>query len=399
MHASTLWVLIGFGAAALVGCGGASKKNPHESGDGGAGGDPTATGNSGSAQGGSGSDAVAQGGGSGTTSGGGASSTSTTGEANAGAAGAPAIDGSGGDGTGGVSSGGATTMSGTGGTDLVDPPPNCESVRQSEDADSCSYEYTCDGRTHFDSCRRESDGAWACECGTFSTAKRRFEIEGVTGVEACRVIAEVCEGEYPLSPTETCRAKESTADEETCSARVTCGHAIDLGPGIVARAVENIRAKCEPTQNQVLMGSGFDCRCSRDSSGDERYFLTAPAAGDICEPLVSFCRAEEAPVFSEEICSYGEPAGIVEWTCPADPTCQGCALSHECRGLAPIAPDVAILDLSTSGEQRQYIVCRPQEGELHCACQEDIGEGVYGDETVPSEVRDVCRESRELCPR
>jgi hypothetical protein len=418
MHAISLGVLVGFVAAAIVACGGDSKKNPHAgdstSGNAEAGAAGAEHGGAGPGEGGSGGKATVGGAGGGGTSGASTGTPSAGGVSTTGAgAGADGIGGgtsSGGASTGGASTvtgtggastvtgtGGASTVTGTGGATLIDPPPNCESVRRSADAETCSYEYTCDARTHFDSCSRDDDGVWACECGTFGTAKRYFELEGVEALEACSVIAHVCESEdVPVSATRTCRPNDSsTVESGACSARASCGNELDLGNGIVARTVERYQSDCKPSQYSIYPDGSFDCTCASDASGSDNYLVTAPSIDDVCEPMVTVCTTEQEVVFSGRICGFSGPWGIVEQTCPSDPNCQGCASDRLCRRTAPIAPDVSIID--TDNVDARALICRREEGELRCTCPRMI-EGVYGDETVPTEILDVCRESTAICP-
>lgn len=411
MYATSSGVLIGLVAVAIVACGGDSKKN-HAGVD--SGGASTGEAGAGSGDGDGGSDL---GGGPGTQSstggstsaggvpaaggmsGGSSGTPSTSGTSVSGASGAP--DGIGGDASeGGSSSGGASTtdtpaVSGTGGEDLIEPPLGCESVRQSEDAESCSYEYKCDGRTHFDSCTLEIDGSFTCECGTFSSSTRYFEIGGVETMEACSVIARVCESEVPTSPTQVCRLKESVVEGDTCTSYASCGYELDLGPGIVARTIERRRAQCKPVY-PLVADVELDCSCVSDSAGSEGYRVIAPSAGAACEPMLGVCLAQQSPVYAGRACALTDPSGIVEQTCPNDPACQGCAMSWTCWATAEIADNVSIIDTNT-GESRA-IACRPEEGELHCACYDQYLEGVYGDETVPASVLDVCRETTVTCP-
>ena len=416
-NATNFGILVGFVAAAIVACGD-TKKNSADDGAGGSGGSGAIPvgGNAGAADGGTGPGAADAGGNAGTAMGGGAgstgtggasTSTSTTAAGGTAAAGAPPTDGSGGDAAGGGTSiGGTSTMSSTGTIDLMEPPANCEAVSQSEGADTCSYEYRCDGRTHFDSCRREAGGTWGCDCGTFSTASRNFEIEGLEGLEACGVIARICESDdVPVSPERTCRAKESSVEDDTCAARATCGSDLDLtdfddlAEGIVVREVQSYRSDCEPVVADygLFIDGFFDCSCDSDALGHDDYLLSGASIDDLCEPLVWFCTTDEEPAFAtERVCEYYQPSGIVEQTCPTDPECQGCALSQECRTTAPIDEGVSIVNRGDS--EYRTVVCRPEQGELHCACQNTLN-GVYSDETVPSDILEVCSESRELCPQ
>ena len=410
MHAISSGVLIGFVVMAAVACGGDSKKDPLA----GIGGSATTTAEAGAGSGDDGGDGGSDHGGAGpggatqtgatTTAGGmpgaGGSATSTGGTSVAGAGGAP--EGSGGDAPdGSVTSGGATsgasTTSSTGGMDLIEPPPGCESVSQSEDADSCAYQYKCDGRTHFDSCTLEADGSWSCECGTFSTPTRYFEIGGVEALEACSTIARVCEGEYPVSPTRVCRPKETVVEGDTCKSHATCGNEIDLGPGIVARAVERRRSECKPVQYHIDGEGEFDCSCVSDTTGHDDYRVAAASVDAVCEPMLAFCLAEAPPTFSGGLmCSTWSPIGIVEQECQEDPECQGCTSGRTCRETAPIAEGVSIIDLGNP--RSRSVACRPEDGELSCYCYNGAIEGVYSDYTVPGSVLDVCKESIDICP-
>ena len=198
-----------------------------------------------------------------------------------------------------------------------------------------------------------------------------------------------------MSPTRTCRTNDAIIDSGTCSAQASCGNALDLGPGIVARTVERYRSECNPSQYSIFPYDSFDCSCASDVSGGGNYLVTALSIDDICEPLVTFCSTEEELDFTGRVCGYSEPSGIVEQTCPNDPDCRGCMMYQECRRTAEIDPDVSIID--TGDARYRYVICRPDEGELRCNCPMTT-EGVYGDETVPSEILDVCRASEAVCP-
>jgi len=396
---------------AMVACGGDSQKDPHagdggsitstgETGAGSSDGDSSDHGGTGS--GGAGATTTAGGvPGAGGMSGGSSGTPSTGGTSAAGASGAP--EGTGGDapdgGTtdGGTTDGLTTSTSSTGGMDLIEPPPNCESVSQSEDADSCAYQYKCDGRTHFDSCVLEVDGSWSCECGTFSTPTRYFEIGGVEALEACGMIARVCEGDFPVSPTRVCRPKETVVEDGSCKSHATCGNELDLGPGIVARAVERRRSDCKPVQYHIPGEGEFDCSCESDTAVGEDYRVAAASVDAVCEPMLAFCLAEEPPAFSGgSMCSTWSPIGLVEQVCPEDPECQGCTSGRTCRETAPIAEGVAIIDMDNP--RSRSVACRPEDGELNCYCYESNLEGVYSDYTVPASILDVCKESVDICP-
>jgi hypothetical protein len=295
---------------------------------------------------------------------------------------------------GGASSGGTSPVAGAGGLQLIEPPPGCQSVRQLDDAERCEFEYKCDGRTHFDNCTVDIDGVWACECGTFSTALRYFELEGVAGLEACSVIARICESEPTVSPTTTCRTKERAADDSTCSAHATCGNAVDAGPGLLVRAVEHFRTRCELTNDPYYWPGTLRCSCEGGAFDRDRYQLTAPSPEEGCDSLLDFCVAGEEPVVSGRLCSDGVSGGIVEQACPSNPACQGCAMSQQCTETSSIGREVSLIGL---GDQwYRSVVCRPQDGELQCSCETTV-EGIYGDETVPAEILDLCTESREVC--
>jgi hypothetical protein len=410
MHALGSSILVGFVVAAISACGGDSRTNRQAGG--GAGGKAEAgtgaldEGGAGEARGGSGNEPSEEGGDGGTSAGTAAAGEGASGgsSGSSGSSGSGGTPGAGGGGVagGGAPAGGAAPMAGAGGAggaggaSLMDPPPNCQSVRQFEDAETCNYEYKCDGRTHFDSCRRDVDGTWACECGTFSTSSRYFEIEGVEGLEACGVIARVCESELTLSPTRTCRTKERIVEGGTCLAHAACGYAVDLRPDLLIRAVEHYRSQCEPAKDTYFWDGGFDCSCEGGAFDRERFLLTAPSIEDVCEPMLGFCTAEEPPVFTGRVCADGESYGTVDQLCPMGQDCRGCVMSQECGKTSDIARDVSIL-----GEfdlMYRHVVCRPEQGELQCTC-ETYPEGLYSDPSVPSAIVNLCKESRDVCAR
>jgi hypothetical protein len=391
-------VLIGFLVTALSACGGDSQKNlpagagaqtMTDAGAGFMGGEAGAEPGEGGAGGNAGAAARGGVGAGGTSAEGGALNTGGASGAGAGSGGRS----SGGTSSGGASSGGTTSMSGAGGAVLMEPPPNCESVRQSADPESCDYEYTCDALTHFDSCRRESDGVWACDCGTFSTPTRYFEVEGVEGLEACGLIARICESEVPVSPTRTCRAKEASVEGDTCSARASCGSALLLDAGVLVREVEHYGSECEAAEDTYF--SGFRCSCAGGAFDRESHLVSAPSIDDVCEPMLGLCTDEELPDFSDPICADAAPYGSVDQVCPVGEDCRGCTMSQMCGTSAQIARDVSLVNLDDA--LYRYVICRPEEGELQCTCETST-EGLYGDDSVPQEILDVCGESREVCP-
>jgi hypothetical protein len=285
-------------------------------------------------------------------------------------------------------------MAGAGGTSLMDAPPNCQAVRQSADTDSCSFEYTCDQLTHFDDCSRGSDGVWECECGTFSSDTQHFELENVGALEACGLIAQACESTPTLSPTRTCRNLEHVVDTGTCSDHGTCGYALDLGPGITARAVDHYWAKCKPTQDYYF-NDGFDCSCVGGALNLDSYLVSAPSIDEVCQPMLGFCTAEADPVPTGRICADAPPSGVVEQMCPSNRNCQGCMMGVECGTTATIGDGVSIIEPSVSADRA--VVCRRQQGQpLHCTCP-TTSEGLYSDSTVPMDVLDVCSQSGDLC--
>jgi hypothetical protein len=402
MHALGSSILVGFVVTAISACGGDSRTNRQAGG--GTGGKAEAgtgaidEGDAGDGRGGVENDPIEDGGDGGTSAGTAAAGESASGgnSGTSGTSGAGGTSGGAGVAGGGAPAGGAVSMAGAGGVSLMEPPPNCQAVQQFEDAETCNYEYKCDGRTHFAGCRRDVDGTWACECGTFSTSSRYFEIEGVEGLAACGVIARVCESELTMSPTRTCRTKERSVDSGTCLAHAACGYALDFRPDVLIRAVEHYRSQCKPAEDTYFRDGGFHCSCEGGAFDRERYLLTAPSVEEVCEPMLGFCTAEEAPVFSGRVCADGEPSGTVEQTCPMNPDCQGCVMSQECGKTFDIARDVTML-----GEfdlQYQGIVCRPEQGELHCSC-EPYPEGLYSDPSVPLAIVNLCKESREVCSR
>lgn len=209
------------------------------------------------------------------------------------------------------------------------------------------------------------------------------------------MIARVCEGDVPVSTTRTCRPKQAVVQDDSCSSYATCGYALDLGPGLSARAVDYFRAECVPREDPLVMESRFDCSCTGDSFATKNYLVTAPSIDDVCDPMREVCLAEGEPTFTERRCRDFAPAGTVEGVCPAGEDCQGCMIYRECGLVAPIAEEVSIL--SFVNLDYRYILCRPTQGELQCTCEASLY-GVYSDESVPSEVLDVCRESSGVCP-
>jgi hypothetical protein len=300
---------------------------------------------------------------------------------------------------GGASAAGTSSMSGAAGANLIDPPPNCQSTSQSADASSCSYDYTCDALTHFDDCHLDSGGVWSCECATFASITRYFEIEGVGALDACGTIARICESDVTASTTRTCRTLEQTADTGSCSAHATCGYALelDLGPGVVARTIDHYWSQCKPTTNYLFNGgNGFDCWCQGGAFDKDYNLVTAPSLDQVCGPVRDFCTAEKAPVFSGRVCGEAEPYGTVATSCPGAQNCQGCLMAEDCSSFASLAQGVSIIE-DQQDNPTQNVVCRPQGSTLHCDCEAnptDLGR----DPTVPTDTVQTCVKQRNVCP-
>ncbi len=312
---------------------------------------------------------------------------------------APALDAPGG-GSGWTSaggpSGGGSAVVGAGGAIAIKAPRGCRSTSQSADAATCNYVYDCGGQTHFDDCRLDSGGAWSCDCGTFSSNTRYFEIEGVDALDACGTIARVCEsGDLSVSPTKTCRTLERTNDGSSCSAHDTCGNAVDfdLPEGVVVRAIDHYRASCKPTTTVYVTDTPFRCSCQGAEAGGYGALTSAPSVDDVCDPFIQFCREDQDAAYTDRVCGYGPAYGLVEQACPGDPKCQGCSIAQECALAAPLGNGVSIIDEQNA--TTHSIDCVPKQGALHCVC--DSMDAVYGDDTVPESVLDVCSASLTVC--
>lgn len=412
MQAIRSWVLVGSMAAALGACGGGAHKKPGaprsgagqagtgtgaidqgdagaDQGDAGQHGD---AGNGSAAEGGRGGTAgmaTRGGAGGGVTSGGAGSG--TTGGGGVPAGGRGPVAGSGGDGA--PSAG--WPPAGAGGGTTIEPPPDCASVNQSVSADACSYEYTCEGRTHFDSCTRDTDGTWACECGTFADATRYFELTGVAAPDVCGAVARICErDDIPVSPTRTCVRKEHGVDGDTCASHATCGHVLEFEDGIVVREVEHYRAKCELEDN--FIADAYDCSCEGGAFNRERDMVTAPSVDEVCLPMLEYCTAEQTPTFTKPVCGYAAPSGAVDQAC-TNATCGGCLMAQECGKAVELARNVEMVSFADA--KYSYVVCLPKPaGDFTCTCRTTL-EGLYGDATISQAVLDECRNAGAVCAR
>jgi hypothetical protein len=315
-----------------------------------------------------------------------------------GAGGAAAGAASGRDGLGGAAAnGGSTSMAGAGGAATIEAPQDCQSTSQGADATRCNYVYSCGGQTHFDDCSLDSGGVWSCDCGTFSTETRYFEIEGVGALDACGTIARVCEsGDLSVSSTQTCRTLERTNDGYACTAHDTCGNVVDFDvpSGVVVRAVEHYRASCEPTQSIFDTDPQFRCSCQGVEANGFGTLTSARSVDDLCDPFLRYCRREQDPPFSDRVCGYTAPFGNVEQSCPMNPKCQGCSIGQQCAMAAPIGDGVSIIDEQDA--VTHSIDCVSQTGTLRCVC--DSTDALYGDEMVPQSILDVCSGMLDVCP-
>jgi hypothetical protein len=405
MQASSSFVVVTLLAVAFTACGGDTRKKSAAAGGGpgsaaagmgaldqaDAGAEAAGAGNGSTEEAGRGG-ASAPGGAGGVATTGGSSGASNSGGRLAAGAGPAAGSGGAGAPAGGGPGAGTSSMGGADNGTVIEPPPDCASVSQSKTADTCSYEYACEGRSHFDSCRREGDAAWACECGTFSTPTRYFELDGVEVQDACGVIARVCETDLPASPARTCTTKEQSVDGETCSAHATCGHALDLEPGIVVREVEHYRSKCKLADNYIE--DAYDCSCEGGVFDRGREVVTAPSIDDVCAPMLEYCTSGMKPAFNEPVCAYADPSGAVDPTCPTNTDCFGCLMYQECGKAGQLARDVAMVSFEDA--THHYVVCLPDQGELDCSCRA-TNEGLYGDASISQAVLDVCRSARAVC--
>jgi len=298
--------------------------------------------------------------------------------------------------SGGAPSGGTSSLAGAGGATSIEAPANCQSTSQSTDASTCNYVYGCGGQAHFDDCSLDSDGVWSCDCGTFATPTRYFEIEGVNALDACGTIARVCEAsDLNVSSTQTCRTLERTNDGSACSAHDTCGYAVGLNfpDGVVVRLVEHYRASCNRTQDIYMTDSQFRCSCEGAEANGFGTLTSAPSVDVVCDPFIQYCRSDQNPTYSGRVCGYGAPSGNVEQSCPMNVNCQGCSIGQECAMTAPIGNGVSLIDDAHATEHT--IDCVSQNGKLRCVC--DSTDALYYDSTVPQSVLDVCSGMLDVC--
>jgi hypothetical protein len=265
----------------------------------------------------------------------------------------------------------------------MDPPPNCQSVSQSGDAQQCSYEFSCDAQTHFTNCSLETATRWACECGTFSGPSKHYEIEGVESLEACGLIASACMTEMPAVGPVTCEQRERTADASTCGARDTCGTALDLGPNITARAVDEYRSSCSPGQSVLFPQGGYSCTCEGGALDRREWAVGGPALEDVCGPMVEFCVKEMSPDRSgTEKCADESLASS---------SASDCGLLQYCGWPVDLGDGVTLMTIS-----ERDTTCQQQNGVWQCGCVYN-GESLYFDANVTAQSPDICRTIAPMC--
>lgn len=375
-------VLVGLVVLVMSACGGEARKNRGMSGAG-AGSGNTEAGAGPAGEGGhAGTDGPARGGGANATAGeGGAQGTPSTGGASGGSTGSGGRDAV----SGGAPSAGADGMSDAGEPSSPELPPRCEAVRQLERSGECEYEFTCDKETHFAGCQLESDGVWRCHCGTFSTATRYFELEGVAGLDACVATARVCVSDVVPDETRTCRRGPAN-DSASCPTHAICGYDLDLelGPGITARAVEFYVVDCEPDWDAGAEGP-FLCSCWGGALDRETYRVIGPSMEGVCDSMLDLCVDEEPPVFPDrETCR----------DLSADYSEDGCMVRNDCQLAVEIGGGASI-----TRSWSRSVFCEPPatpNDMPRCQCFDDGSYFVFESSLTPSEPG-ACEPKLELC--
>jgi hypothetical protein len=229
-------------------------------------------------------------------------------------------------------------------------------VSQSTDGKQCNYEFSCDATSHFTTCRLDSDGTWACECATFSSTSRVFEIDGVEGIEACGVTARACVGEVAASETTICKRKEQSSDDDSCSAHDTCGPDLYLDPGVRVRAVEPYSSRCE-LEDLPSLGEVTRCWCEGGALEYRSYTVRGPSIDEACGLMIGFCTGEKGPTVSAPETCDEEP-----------PTSDGniCSLTQRCEESVEIG-----MGVSLTRAWDRAVQCEPLNGGSLCYCYDD----------------------------
>jgi hypothetical protein len=264
----------------------------------------------------------------------------------------------------------------------MEAPVGCTATSQTGDIDECNFVFSCDGLAHFSSCRADGDGTWSCQCGNFFSESKYFEIEGRAGIGACGTIAEVCLGEEGAGATTTCERSESS-DGSTCSAHDTCGAAVEVGPAITVRAIQNYSSECVAVGDDGLRPSGFRCTCMGGALHMHSFEVSAPSLEDACGPMVEFCSREQAPAWSGPV--------TCEDVSATTGTDIGCLLNRRCGNSFEVNQDVSL-----SNATIRSIACQPQDGGARCECLDDGMSYAFDVKRDVSEIA-ACRTLSEVC--
>lgn len=183
---------------------------------------------------------------------------------------------------------------------LLPLPSGCTSTYELDASDRCQISTKCGEVTDFLICNPMPLGGWTCDC-TGLNNHQTYEIEGASGLNACRAFAHVCTDDPPEFGDYACIPR-TTSGELSCDTAMSCGRPVlmDLGAGVTARVAETTTSLC----NQMNDGT-FLCTCTQGNEITD-YVVQAGSAASACEDLADVCSGAEIPAAEgPESCTTG----------------------------------------------------------------------------------------------
>jgi hypothetical protein len=183
----------------------------------------------------------------------------------------------------------------------------CSYTVEDRTEDACELRRACvqpvpgsDGATmsseNYVRCSNAGVDEMLCKCND----NRMVSITGQTGLQACDTVIDNCTGDDTIDfeGDSSCTLGTETGDSAACFANASCERAKDLGGGVTATEVEEVRVTC-----QDVAGGGATCTCISSGVDGQAVFdieSSADASG-VCSRYTALCGSVETTALSNEV--------------------------------------------------------------------------------------------------
>jgi len=223
--------------------------------------------------------------------------------------------------------------------------------------DSCMLDAFCDSFPYVTNCERLDSGRWRCGSEP-RYPERVYEVEGVTGIQACAVITGLSAKDQLEQGDDSCQTVQESTGSDYCSAELVCGPfvAVDFAPNARVRVARYGFVECAPMTSPAAINCGL--RFGETSTKDDLSVFSDSFA---CRSLLEFCMDTTAP-------GFGGPRSCIVTQATSTP--DGCQRSDLCSLPSP----------STAAEgfpsiEARYAACQPGAGggaDCYCSAQESL---------------------------